>query len=163
MKKMLDRAEKFIDNLSTVLVAVSLAAICIQVFFRYVMGNATTWSDSVAATSLAWMTFLAGTAAVRTNENMATDFLVNRFGASGQKVCRVFAQLMTLLFSLALGYSGLMLMEATSTSVVEGLMWEVTWSQLYFITVFCAAFMATFSIEKLFTGEPSLDQTKDTR
>jgi len=163
MKKVLDWAEKFIDNFSTVLVAVSLAAICIQVFFRYVMGNATTWSDSVAATSLAWMTFLAGTAAVRTNENMATDFLVNRFGPTGQKVCRVFAQFMTLLFALALGYSGLMLMQATSTSVVEGLLWEVTWSQLYFITIFCAVFMAIFSIEKLFTSESSIVQKKDAK
>jgi TRAP-type C4-dicarboxylate transport system permease small subunit len=163
MKKVLDWAEKFIDNFSTVLVAVSLAAICLQVFFRYVMGNATTWSDSVAATSLAWMTFLAGTAAVRTNENMATDFLVNRFGPTGQKVCRVFAQFMTLLFALALGYSGLMLMQATSTSVVEGLLWEVTWSQLYFITIFCALFMAIFSIEKLFTSESPIDQKKDAK
>lgn len=161
MKKVLDWAEKFIDNFSTALVAVSLAAICIQIFFRYVMGNATTWSDSVAATSLAWMTFLAGTAAVRTNENMATDFLVHRFGATGQKVCRVFGHFMTLIFALALGYSGLMLMEATSTSVVEGLLWEVTWSQLYFITVFCAAFMAIFSVEKLFTIESANDQKKD--
>jgi len=161
MKKVLDWAEKFIDNFSTALVAISLAAICIQIFFRYVMGNATTWSDSVAATSLAWMTFLAGTAAVRTNENMATDFLVHRLGSTGQKVCRVFAQFMTLGFALALGYSGLMLMEATNTSVVEGLLWEVTWAQLYFITVFCAAFMTIFSIEKLFTSESAIDQKKD--
>jgi TRAP-type C4-dicarboxylate transport system permease small subunit len=108
------------------------------------------------------MTFLAGTAAVRTNENMATDFLVHRFGATGQKVCRVFGHFMTLIFALSLGYSGLMLMEATSTSVVEGLLWEVTWSQLYFITVFCAAFMAIFSVEKLFTIESANDQKKDT-
>jgi TRAP-type C4-dicarboxylate transport system permease small subunit len=162
MKKVLDWAEKFIDTFSTALVAVSLAAICIQIFFRYVMGNATTWSDSVAATSLAWMTFLAGTAAVRTNENMATDFLVHRFGPTGQKLIRIFAQLMTLLFALALGYSGLMLMEATSTSVVEGLLWEVTWSQLYVITVFCAVMMAIFSIEKLVTPESEIESTKET-
>jgi TRAP-type C4-dicarboxylate transport system permease small subunit len=92
---------------------------------------------------------------------MATDFLVHRLGSTGQKVCRVFAQFMTLVFALALGYSGLMLMDATRTSVVEGLLWEVTWSQLYFITVFCSAFMTIFSIEKLFANEPAIDQKKD--
>ena len=90
MRAILGKLERVLDVLGTLLVWISLGAISIQVFFRYVLGNATTWSDTVAATSLAWMTFFAGTAAVRRDENMAIGFLVDRFCPKARKAADTF-------------------------------------------------------------------------
>ena len=149
MKRLLARLEAVLDFLGTVFVWLSLAAISIQVFWRYVLNDATTWSDTVAATSLAWMTFIAGTAAVRRNENIAVNFLVDRFGAQARKSIDSFGHLVVLAFALALTYSGAILMDVTRTAVVEGFGFEVTWAQFYSISVISGVLMALFTLERL--------------
>ncbi|HEY5900710.1 MAG TPA: TRAP transporter small permease [Burkholderiales bacterium] len=149
MKKFLAAAEAVLDFVGTVLVGLSLAAISIQVFYRYVLNDATTWSDTVAATSLAWMTFIAGTAAVRRNENIAVGFLVERFGPKGRKLVDTFGHLVVLAFALALTYSGLILMDVTRSAVVEGFGFHVTWAQFYSISVVSGVLMTLFTLERL--------------
>lgn len=149
MKNFLGRVEAVLDFLGTVFVWLSLAAISIQVFYRYVLNNATTWSDTVAATSLAWMTFIAGTAAVRRNENIAVSFAVDRFGPRARKVVDTFGHLVVLAFALALTYSGAILMDVTRTAIVEGFGFEVTWAQFYSISVISGILMALFTLERI--------------
>lgn len=149
MKAVLARVEAVLDFAGTVLVWLSLAAISIQVFYRYVLNDATTWSDTVAATSLAWMTFIAGTAAVRRDENIAVGFLVERFGPKGRKLVDTFGHLVVLAFALALTYSGLILMDVTRTAVVEGFGFQVTWAQFYSISVVSGILMTLFTLERL--------------
>lgn len=149
MRAALARLETVLDFLGAVFVGLSLAAITIQVFCRYVLGDATTWSDTVAATSLAWMTFLAGTAAVRRNENMAVLFLVERFGPNARKVIDTLSHLVVLAFALALTYSAGILMEVTRTALVEGFGFEVTWAQFYSISLLSGVVMVLFTLEHL--------------
>lgn len=149
MKGLLARIEAALDFLGAVLVWLSLAAISIQVFYRYVLNNATTWSDTVAATSLAWLTFIAGTAAVRRDQNISVLFLLERFGAKAQKAIRTFNHLVVLAFALALTYSGAILMDVTRTALVEGFGFEVTWAQFYSISVISGILMALFTLERI--------------
>lgn len=149
MRAVLGKLEAVLDFTGTVLVWLSLAAISIQVFYRYVLNDATTWSDTVAATSLAWMTFIAGTAAVRRNENIAVGFLVERFGPKGRKLVDTFGHLVVLAFALALTYSGLILMDVTRSAVVEGFGFHVTWAQFYSISVVSGILMTLFTLERL--------------
>lgn len=149
MRGILGKVETALDVLGTVFVWLSLAAISIQVFCRYVLDNATTWSDTVAATSLAWMTFLAGTAAVRRNENMAITFLVERFGGNTRKLIDTFGHLAVLAFALALTYSGVILMDVTKDALVEGFGFEVKWAQFYSVSAISGVLMALFTIERL--------------
>ena len=118
-------------------------------FCRYVLGDATTWSDTVAATSLAWMTFIAGTAAVRRNENISVLFLVERFGPKARKWIDTFCHLVVLAFALALSYSATILMDVTRTSLVEGFGFEVTWAQFYSISLISGILMVVFTLERL--------------
>jgi TRAP-type C4-dicarboxylate transport system permease small subunit len=151
MRRLLATIETALDFLGTVFVWLSLAAISIQVFYRYVLNDATTWSDTVAATSLAWMTFIAGTAAVRRNENITVSFLVDRLGRNARKLSDTFAHLVVLGFALALTYSGAILMDVTRTAVVEGFGFEVTWAEFYSIGVISGVLMALFTVERLVT------------
>jgi TRAP-type C4-dicarboxylate transport system permease small subunit len=149
VRAVLGKLERVLDVLGTLLVWISLAAISIQVFCRYVLGNATTWSDTVAATSLAWMTFFAGTAAVRRDENMAIGFLVDRFGPKGRKLADTFGHLAVLAFALALTYSGVILMDVTKDALVEGFGFEVKWAQFYSVSVISGVLMVLFTLERL--------------
>jgi TRAP-type C4-dicarboxylate transport system permease small subunit len=149
VRSVLARIEAALDFLGTVLVWLSLGAISVQVFFRYVLGDATTWSDTVAATSLAWMTFIAGTAAVRRNENIAVTFLVDRFGPKVRKLVDTFGHVVVLAFALALTYSGIILMDVTWTALVEGFGFEVTWAQFYSVGVISGVIMVLFTLERL--------------
>lgn len=149
MKNFLGKVEAVLDFLGTVFVWLSLAAISIQVFYRYVLNDATTWSDTVAATSLAWMTFIAGTAAVRRNENIAVNFAVDRFGPRARKLVDTFGHLVVLAFALALTYSGAILMDVTKDALVEGFGFEVKWSQFYSISVISGVLMALFTLERI--------------
>ena len=52
VRRFLDLTERALDVLASWLVGVCLAAISIQVVMRYVFNDATTWSDTVAASAL---------------------------------------------------------------------------------------------------------------
>lgn len=149
MRTIFDGIERLLDILSAALVGVCLAAVSIQVVMRYVFDEATTWSDTVAACALAWMTFLAATAAVRRDENLVVRFMWAKLGATGKKVMATVCHLVVLLFSVVLAYSGAMLMSITNNAQVEGLVLEVTWAQFYSVSVISAVLMVLFSLEHI--------------
>lgn len=149
MRRLFDGVERLLDVLSAALVAVCLAAVAIQVVMRYVFGNATTWSDTVAACALAWMTFLAATAAVRRDENLVVRFTWAKLAPIQRKCVATLCHLVVLLFSLVLSYSGVMLMAITSTARVEGLVLDVTWAQFYSVSVISGVLMILFSLEHI--------------
>ncbi len=150
MEKILRWSENFIDRISTLMVWISLLAISAQIFCRYFLGNATTWSDTVAATALAWMTFLAGCSAVRKGENISADFLAHFLSAGVQRWFSLIAHLVVMSFAFCLLFSGLTLIEVSGSSLVEGFGFEVTWSALYSITVVSGVLILIYSIEKLY-------------
>lgn len=149
MRAIFNSIERVLDVLSAVLVAVCLAAVSIQIVMRYIFGEATTWSDTVAACALAWMTFLAATAAVRRDENLVVRFMWENFGDAGKKIIATVCHCIVLLFSVVLAYSGAMLMSITNNAQVEGLVLEVTWAQFYSVSVISAVLMILFSLEHI--------------
>jgi TRAP-type C4-dicarboxylate transport system permease small subunit len=149
MRTIFDGIERLLDILSATLVGVCLAAVAIQVVMRYIFDEATTWSDTVAACALAWMTFLAATAAVRRDENLVVRFMWAKLGTTGKKVIATACHLIVLLFSVVLAYSGAMLMSITNNAQVEGLVLEVTWAQFYSVSVISAVLMVLFSLEHI--------------
>lgn len=163
-RRFLDLTERALDILASLLVAVCLAAISIQVVMRYVFNDATTWSDTLAASALAWLTFFAGTAAVRRQENMSVLFLVDYLKPHARKITDTICHLVVLFFSLALIYAGVQVMGITSTAIVEGLILPVTWAQMYSVSVISAVLMALYSVEHivlLWTGHADLEHGGD--
>ena len=128
VRRFIDLTERALDVLASLLVGVCLAAISIQIVMRYVFNDATTWSDTVAASALAWLTFFAGTAAVRRQENMSVLFLVDCLKPYARKITNTICHLVVLFFSLSLLYAGVQVMSITSSAIVEGLILPVTLS-----------------------------------
>src|ERR1700722_19586514 len=137
MRRLFNNIERLLDILSAMLVAVCLVAVTIQVVMRYVFDQATTWSDTVAACALAWMTFLAATAAVRRDENLVVRIMWTKLGPTGKKIIATICHLIVLLISI------------TNNAQVEGLVFEVTWAQFYSVSLISAVLMILFSLEHI--------------
>ncbi|MEP9375320.1 TRAP transporter small permease [Aquabacter sp. CN5-332] len=163
MRRVFFLLERTLDIGAAVLVFVSLAAITCQVVMRYVFNNATTWSDTVAASSLAWLTFFAASAAVRRDENLAVRGLWDILTPTGRKMMMTFCDLLVLAFSVLLALSGTELMSITSNTVVEGMMFHVSWADIYSVSVISAAAIALFSFERIWNtwAEPSAGPSRE--
>ena len=164
VRRFIDLTERALDVLASLLVGVCLAAISIQIVMRYVFNDATTWSDTVAASALAWLTFFAGTAAVRRQENMSVLFLVDCLKPYARKITNTICHLVVLFFSLSLLYAGVQVMSITSSAIVEGLILPVTWAQMYSVSVITSVLMALYSLEHivlLWTGHADLERQGD--
>ncbi len=149
MSRLLRGIEWMLNLLGAVLVAVILAAVCAQIFMRYVLDNATTWSDPVAASALVWLTFMAATAAIRSDENMSVRFAWKWLSRRGRVAAAVLSQALSLCFAVILGISAWKLMQVTWTTQVEGLPFEMSWAQMYSVTIICGFLMVVFAIERI--------------
>jgi TRAP-type C4-dicarboxylate transport system permease small subunit len=149
MSRILAWSEWFLNLLGAALVAVVLVAVCSQVVMRYVFNNATMWSDPVASAAMAWLTFVAMAAAVRSDGNMYVRFTWEWLSERGRRVAEAISLLLAIVFAVALSISALQLMEVTKTTTVEGLPIDVSWATMYSITLLSAAFVIIFTIERL--------------
>ncbi|MDB4223280.1 TRAP transporter small permease subunit [Granulosicoccus sp.] len=80
----LGRINTFIGSIcrgvSVMFIAVMVLAILIQVFFRYVIGNALPWPDELARFCMLWMTGLMAPVAYREGGFVAIDMLPDMLG-----------------------------------------------------------------------------------
>jgi len=67
-------------GVSVMFIAVMVLAILIQVFFRYVIGNALPWPDELARFCMLWMTGLMAPVAYREGGFVAIDMLPDMLG-----------------------------------------------------------------------------------
>ena len=137
------------EFLGGLLVAISLLAVTIQIVARYGFNDANTWSDTLASACLAWIAFLAATAAVRSERNLAVRFLVVRLSPTLQRVAQTVTHLAILGFALVLTYSGQELMGLTMESNVEGFLVPASWGQIYAVSVISGGLMTLYSLEHL--------------
>lgn len=91
-------------NVGMTLVALMTAIILIQVFFRYVLGNALSWSEEIARFMMVWLTFLIAPVAYHKGLNVSMDTVSSlfkgRFGTIVQLVVNllIMAMVMVLLW-----------------------------------------------------------------
>src|SRR3569833_1613274 len=133
MSRALAWAEWLLILLGAVLVAVILISVCSQVVMRYVFNNATMWSDPVASAAMAWLTFVAMAAAVRSDGNMYVRFTWNWLGDAGRRITEVVCLLLGIVFAFALSISAWQLMAVTSTATDEDQPNEKTRATMYSI------------------------------
>jgi TRAP-type C4-dicarboxylate transport system permease small subunit len=151
ISRILAGAERLLNILGAVLIAVILISVCSQIIMRYAFNNATTWSDPVAASALAWLTFLAAASAVRSDTNMYVRFTWGRFSSTGRRIAETASQILSAGFAIALSISAWQLMQVTDSTEVEGLPMKVSWAQLYSITLVAGFLIVVFAIERILT------------
>ena len=83
-----------------------MALVSAQVFFRYVLDKALTWSDELGRFMFIWMSFLGACAAYYKGSHVALDLFVRLAKGTSKKILTIVIDLFTLVFSVALTISG---------------------------------------------------------
>ncbi|ANT63409.1 C4-dicarboxylate ABC transporter permease (plasmid) [Salipiger sp. CCB-MM3] len=102
-----DRLLKVGRGIGVVAIAVMVAVTLVQVFCRYVLGNALPWPDEAARFCMLWMTGLMAPTAFRRGGFVAIDILPSllpRRAASLLNLVLLAISLMVLVFALQIGW-----------------------------------------------------------
>lgn len=70
--------ERLLDALLAIMLLVMVAAICWQVFGRYVLGRAPSWGEELARFLMVWMTMLGSAAELRAGGHITVTSLADR-------------------------------------------------------------------------------------
>jgi len=99
----------FLQKLLHVLLAFSLAFMCVLVFgnvvLRYVFNSGITWSEEFSRFLFVWMIFLGAIGALKDNEHLGVDMLIKRVPGPWKKILYVLSNLMVL-YALWLIFDG---------------------------------------------------------
>ncbi|MCX5823422.1 MAG: TRAP transporter small permease [Deltaproteobacteria bacterium] len=107
---MFQKIEKYIYrlvNYALVLQGIGLIILIgLEVFFRYVIGNALSWPEEVAGIFFIWFTLLGVAAVVREDDHIAFDFLMKHTPPAVGKIIKLFCMLMIQVYAFFLIYQG---------------------------------------------------------
>ena len=88
---------KLSSAIAIVAIAAMVIAILVQVYFRYVKGNALPWPDELARFCMLWMTGLMAPVAYRQGGMVAIDMLPDMLGRRSAAILSMFLFLLSLL------------------------------------------------------------------
>jgi len=71
-------ADKIAGAATVILVTLFTLVVLLQIFMRYVLSNALPWPEEFARYSLVWVTFIAGSCALRRGDHVGIDFFVEK-------------------------------------------------------------------------------------
>lgn len=95
------------SGIAILAIAAMVVAILVQVFFRYVLGNALPWPDEFARFCMLWMTGLMAPTAYRQGGFVAIDMLSEVLGkraTAALSLLLLLISLLVLVFGIKLGY-----------------------------------------------------------
>ena len=100
---MLDFLDRIVRVTVGALVATTAVAVCLNVFFRYVLNSGLVWADEIPGFLLVWIAFLGAYLAARDDGHIAFDMLVDAFPRGLRRVVRALGDLAVTAFFVLLG------------------------------------------------------------
>lgn len=106
-----DFLDKFEDLSVTVLYSLMIVIIFLQVFFRFVVKASLPWSEELARYIMAWAAFIGASIAAKEGAHIGIDVIVSRFPKGLNKYTKIFAFLISALFSVLLIYLAILIIQ----------------------------------------------------
>ena len=114
-----EKVERILISLCAVLLAAITVIILLSVFYRYVLGNALSWSEEAGRFLVVFVGLAGAAIALHKDEHASFTAVLNRFPAWLQKACRV------LNYSLIALFAGIMLVYGTDLAFDSGATAEI--------------------------------------
>lgn len=152
-------AERLAGTLRMTIVAlavVMLTVLTLQVFMRFVVGQALSWSEEIALTCFAWSMLLAMALGVRELIHVRMDILVVQLPRKLQRGVERLCALLITLFGLFLAWSGYNYALDASGTTSAAIAFPMVY--LYAATPACGIFTFIFGLETLLLGPPQPDE-----
>lgn len=114
-----EKIERILISMCAVLLAAITVIILLSVFYRYVLGNALSWSEEAGRFLVVFVGLAGAAIALHKDEHASFTAVLNRFPAWLQKACRV------LNYSLIALFAGIMLVYGTDLAFDSGATAEI--------------------------------------
>ncbi|WP_174734380.1 TRAP transporter small permease [Mesobacillus harenae] len=111
--KLLNQVNRWVHNLSGVLLGVMTSLVIAQVFFRYVLSKPLIGSEELARFAMVWLVMIGATVVLRNRSHIAVEFFVELCPKAVQKAARILTYLLILVFSWILLTEGIHLTESS--------------------------------------------------
>jgi len=113
--KVVDKLMKIVEQIVTVLFAVSVVLVICQVFWRYVLGDPITWSSQISRALFCWMVYLGIPCLFNNNVLMSFDLIQNRLPDRAHTCLTIFFRLLGLFFCVSWFYFSYLLCVSPTT------------------------------------------------
>lgn len=100
MKKITAILDKVIECIILVLVVCMVLGNFWQIFTRFVLNNAASWTEEFLRYALIWLTMLGVPYAYSRNQHIAIEFVVDTFSKKGKRINQLFIETLILVLSV---------------------------------------------------------------
>jgi len=134
------------ETVVTLLTAVMVATVILQVFFRFVVGNPLSWSEELARYAFVWITFLGAAVAYRHGAHIVVEAVVALLPHRVQLALVWVVDALMVAALVVLLVQGLAFVEVTAT--VKATMLQIPMSWVYGAVPVSAAIMLAYQVER---------------
>lgn len=143
------KIRKALDCLLNILAGTSFLAMtlltCWQVFTRFILKNPSAWSEELISYLFAWASLLGALLVTGERGHMNIPILVEKLNPLGQKILNSFAELVALVFSVAiLIYGGAQIYSLAMGQMTSSL--GVAVGVFYILLPVCGVFSVVYTI-----------------
>ncbi|WP_108447884.1 TRAP transporter small permease [Halomonas sp. BN3-1] len=118
---MLRYLDRLVETVVGALVALTTIAICLNVFYRYVLDSGLVWADEVPGFLLVWIAFLGAYLAARKDGHIAFDMLLEAFPPLLKRVVQVIGDMAVIGFFVLLGLKSWQMIDRVGDRSIETL------------------------------------------
>jgi len=144
--------ERVIDALLAAALVVMVAAMLYQVFGRYVLGHAPSWSEELARYLMVWLTMLGSASVLRAGGHITVTALVDRMPPLGVRIVLALRDLAVVAATGVLAWWGVQF--AQLNAVQESAAMEIPMSLPYAALPAGAGLIALLVVIARITGDP---------
>ena len=123
MTRMLEFIEKLLLHITSAMFFFIVILTLVQVFYRYVLNDALSWSSELTRIVFVWMTFLGSAVAINRGRHMRIDTVVGLLPARIQVMVDIAVHVAMVVFLVVVSYLSLEIIERSATAVTGALRW----------------------------------------
>ena len=98
-----------------------IIAVCLQVFFRYVLLRPLSWSEELARYCFVWLSFIGASMALGQRLHFGIDYLINKFPLRFRAGLSIATNTLVLIFCLVMVVHGYKTLETARYMISAGL------------------------------------------
>lgn len=119
--RFIDRLNKVMGYLLTLLLAVMTAIIFWQVFSRFVVGSSLSWSEELSRFLMIFMILIGSSIALRNNELIAIEIILEKVENLSKKIVVITIHIISIVFFIILIKYGYSMAQSFSNQMAPGL------------------------------------------
>ena len=161
MTKVTNTLNKIIEITMIILIAAMVFGNFWQIFTRFILGNAASWTEEFLRYALIWLTMLGVPYAYGKNQHIAIEFVVNTFSAKGKQIDQVFIECVVGFISVFVMIIGGIMVTGNAAGQVSPALGMPM--QYYYIGIpICGALMLVYLLPRLLDDIKALRSGKET-